>query len=282
MTAPPTDPKGRPTVPFDRIEPGQDVGSFSYVLDEALVARHLRATQQEPYPAPYAPVSLLATDGVNLADRFYDISQSVHAGQQLRVLALPRLGSRLTVSGRAVDKFVKRGRRYVQIATTTCDEAGTPVASGITTGVVVYGESAGEAARPGSAEAPAAPAVIEELAPLERVMTREAMVLYEPEGERNIHTDDDFARLVGLPAAIATGTLFLAYVFDLLYRRYGLGSVVGTELDVRIRQPVFAGDRIVTTGRVIERRGGRDFLEVACTGPRGVVIGGTAGVPHVP
>src|SRR5512146_1573463 len=102
-----TDPKGRPAVPFDAIEPGQEVGSFSYVLDERTVSRHLQATQQEPYPGPYAPVSILAADGVNLADRYYDISQSVHAGQRLEIFALPRIGSTLTVAGRAVGKFVK-------------------------------------------------------------------------------------------------------------------------------------------------------------------------------
>ena len=277
MTPPVTDPKGRPTVPFDHIEPGQEVGSISYVLDDNLVSRHLQATHQDPYPGPYAPVSLLAAEGVNLADRFYDISQSVHAGQQLEVHALPRLGSTLTVSGRAVDKFVRRGRRYVQVATTTRDDAGVHIASGMTTGVVVYGE-ADSAGSPRPEEASAAAAVIETLPPLERVMTREAMVLYEPEGERNIHTDDDFARFVGLPSAIATGTLFLAYVFDLLYRHYGFARVVGTQLDVRIRKPVFAGDRIVTTGVVVERSGGRDHLQVACTAPQGAVIAGTAAV----
>lgn len=275
MAAQVSDPKGRPTVPFDRIEPGQEVGSISYVLDDSVVSRHLRATQQDPYPGQYAPVSILAAEGVNLADRFYDISQSVHAGQQLEVHAVPRLGSTLTVSGRAVDKFVKRGRRYVQIATTTRDDVGVHIASGLTTGVVVYGEAEGAGTgRPedGADDAPA----IETIGPLERVMTKEAMVLYEAEGERNIHTDDAFAQAVGLPSAIATGTLFLAYVFDLLYRRYGFGSIVGTQLDVRIRKPVFAGDVIVTTGTVVERGDGRDHLRVQCVGPWGAVISGTA------
>jgi acyl dehydratase len=273
------DPKGRPTVPFDAIEPGQEVGSFSYALDEETVSRHLRATQQEPYPGPWAPVSILAADGVNLADRHFDISRSVHAGQQLEVLALPRLGATLTVRGRAVRKFVKRGRRYVETATETSDDAGLVVARGTTTGVVVYAEGAEEAgARAERRPEPpaAAPEVLEELPALERTMTREAMVLYEPEGERNLHTDDAIARAVGLPASIATGTLFLAYLFDLLYRRYGMRSVVGTALDVRIRAPVFAGDRVVARGQVVAREGAADRLLVACSGPRGPVIAGSA------
>jgi acyl dehydratase len=152
------------------------------------------------------------------------------------------------------------------------------VARGVTTGVVVYAESSA-AREPSPAPPPAdEPVVLEALPSLERVMTKEAMVLYEPEGERSIHTDDDFARLVGLPAAIATGTLFLAYIFDLLYRRYGFGSVVGTAIDVRIRAPVFAGDRIVASGHVVERSGGREQLRVECLGPRGPVISGSASV----
>lgn len=273
------DAKGRPTVPFEAIEPGQEVGTFSYVLDEKTVSRHLRATQQEPYPGPLAPVSILAADGVNLADRHYDISQSVHAGQRLEVLALPRLGSTLTVRGRAVAKFVRRGRRFVEIETETVDDAGIRIAIGATTGVVVYSETeAGSDRGPSRTDDPADEAAIETLPLLERTMTREAMILYEPEGEVNFHTDDEVARAVGLPASIATGTLFLAYVFDLLYRRYGFDSIAGTALDVRIKAPVFAGDRVTTRGAVVDRAGDRDRLRVACTGPHGVVIAGTASV----
>ena len=52
--------------------------------------------------------------------------------------------------------------------------------------------------------------MLERLEPLIRTMTRDAMILYEPPREVNMHTDDAVARAAGLPAAIATGTLFLA------------------------------------------------------------------------
>ncbi len=105
------DPKGRAAVPFERIEPGDPLGEFSYELTPELVDRHLRATGQAPYADPtVAPISILAADGVNLADRFWDISQSVHAGQTLHVESLPRIGDRLTVRGRAREKFLRRGR----------------------------------------------------------------------------------------------------------------------------------------------------------------------------
>jgi acyl dehydratase len=280
------DPKGRPKVPFDQIRPGDAIGPFAYELSEELVARHLRATEQEGYPDPHqAPVSLLAADGVQLADQFFDISQSVHAGQRLQVQRVPRIGDRLTVSGEARDKFVKRGRRYVVTNTVTTDGRGEVVARGTTTGVLVYGE--GEQRDEERGSAPATPAsealaeVVERIGPLERTMTLEKMRLYEPPGEVSIHTDDDFASSVGLSAAIATGTQFLAYVFDLLYRTYGIGSVVGTALDVRIRLPVFAGDRIETCAERLSREGPGGSLEhtVRCHVDRGDAIVGRAWVP---
>jgi acyl dehydratase len=247
------DPKNRATLPFDSIEPGDAVGTLEYTLTPELVDRHRRATGQKPYADPdVAPISMLSQEGVNLADRFWDISQSVHAGQRLEVLALPRIGDVLTVTSVAGDKFVRRGRRYVVSNTETKNEKGEVVARGITTGVVVYAEGSSDGPRetpPAADEAPA----LEVLTPIERMMTREHMVLYEPPGEVNIHTSDEVAREAGLPGAIATGTHFLAYLFELLHETYGPRSLVGTIMDARIRLPVFAGDRVEACGEVVAR-----------------------------
>lgn len=275
------DPKGRPKVPFDEIRSGDAIGPFQYELTEQLVERHLRATEQDRYPdARLAPVSLLAADGVQLADRFFDISQSVHAGQRLEVVRVPVVGERLRVVGRAREKFVKRGRRYVVTDTVTTGPDGDVVARGTTTGVLVYGEGdgSGDASQPRPPRAEPS-AVLERLGPLVRSMTLEKMRLYEAPDELSIHTDDDFARSVGLPGAIATGTQFLAYILDLLYRTYGPGAVVGTELDVRIRLPVFAGDRVEATADLVSRAGGRLEHVVRSQVERGDAIVGRAWVP---
>ncbi len=123
-----------------------------------------------------------------------------------------------------------------------------------------------------------------ELEPISRVVTLEDMVTFEPEGEKNIHTDDEVARAAGLPAAIAAGVQFMSYIFDMLRQEYGFQSVQGTLLDVRIREPVFAGDTVTARGRVAEVQahgsGTRVSLEVWCENQRGGrVIAGTAQVP---
>ena len=130
-------------------------------------------------------------------------------------------------------------------------------------------------------------AIGSELASAAYLVTMEEMVLFEPEGEKNIHTDDEVARAAGLPAAIAAGVQFMSYIFRMLYDEYGSGSVPGTILDVRIRAPVFAGDSLTARGRVTaadaegERR--RLHLDVWCENQRGEqVIAGSAQVTVPP
>lgn len=122
-----------------------------------------------------------------------------------------------------------------------------------------------------------------EVQPVGHLVTMEDMVLFEREGERNIHTDDEVARAAGLPAAIAAGVQFMSYLFEMLYREYGFESVPGTALDVRIRAPVFAGDTVTARGRVtafeVLDSGGRVHLDVWCENQRGErVITGAASV----
>src|SRR3990172_12135049 len=117
-----------------------------------------------------------------------------------------------------------------------------------------------------------------ELAPVSHAVTMEDRVLFEPEDEMNIHTDDAVARAAGLPAAIAAGVQFMSYIFEMLQQAYGAESVIGTLLDVRIRAPVFAGDAITARGQVTGTVDGRALLDVWCENQRGEqVIAGTAG-----
>ncbi|HSP55152.1 MAG TPA: MaoC family dehydratase [Dehalococcoidia bacterium] len=119
-----------------------------------------------------------------------------------------------------------------------------------------------------------------EVAPVSHVVTMDDMVLFEPEDEKNIHTDDAVARAAGLPAAIAAGVQFMSYVLEMLQQSYGASSVTGTVLDLRIRAPVFAGDTVTARGQVSGVADGRAVLDVWCENQRGEqVIAGTAEVP---
>ncbi len=273
------DPKDRQKVPFDELKEGDPLGEYSYELTPELVERHRAATDQASYADDaYAPVSILAADGVNLADQFWDISASVHAGQKTEILEIPRMGDTLTVTGVVAQKFVRKGRRYVVSRTRTCDSSGRVLANGETTGVIVYDEAEDGSPAPTEALPPPLP-VLRRLGPLVREMTFEKMVLYEPPGEQNMHTDHAIAQAVGLPAAIATGTQFMAYLFDLLHNAYGFDAIPGTTLEARIRLPVFADERIEAAAEVIAEEGGFRDHRVRCTTASGDAIRGSARVP---
>ena len=127
---------------FHELPVGTDMGSIEYTVSEERVERHLGATHQTPYPESdgerLAPVSILASDGIWLAESQFDISESVHAGQRLEILNIPIVGSRVKVSGRVVDKFEKGGRQFVVMDVVSEDDRGRVLARGRMTGVARY------------------------------------------------------------------------------------------------------------------------------------------------
>jgi hypothetical protein len=129
-------------VAFHELPVGTDLGSVQYELSEDLVRRHLQATGQTEYPSGdgerFAPVSILASDGIRLAEERFDIGESVHAGQRLEVVNLPIVGTQVTVKGRVSDKFEKGGRQFVVMELTSEDDRGRLLARGVMTGVARY------------------------------------------------------------------------------------------------------------------------------------------------
>ena len=127
---------------FHELPVGTEIGSIEYSLSEDRVERHLRATHQSPYPESggerLAPVSILASDGIWLAESQFDIGESVHAGQRLEIVNLPIVGTKVTVAGRVEDKFEKGGRLFVVMELTSTDDRGRMLARGRMTGVARY------------------------------------------------------------------------------------------------------------------------------------------------
>src|SRR3990170_7597339 len=127
---------------FHELPVGTDIGSIEYTVSEERVERHLQATHQTSYPEvdgeKLALVSILASDGIWLAESKFDISESVHAGQRLEILNVPIIGSRVKVSGRVADKFEKGGRQFVVMDVVSEDDRGRVLARGRMTGVARY------------------------------------------------------------------------------------------------------------------------------------------------
>jgi acyl dehydratase len=96
------------------------------------------------------------------------------------------------------------------------------------------------------------PAPGDEVTPLTRVVTQEQINAYaQASGDANpIHLDAAFARSAGLPGTIAHGLLEMGILAEAVGRWAG-GYARLASLSCRFSKPLFPGDTIICTGRVV-------------------------------
>ena len=125
------------------------------------------------------------------------------------------------------------------------------------------------------------------LSPLSRTVTQEQINAYaEASGDHNpIHVNEEFAKMVGLPGTIAHGLLDMGILADAVTRWAG-GAENLVSLSCRFSKPLFPGDTITCSGRVVDvdSASGLVTLEVEAESDRGdkVLTNGRAQVrlPH--
>ncbi len=100
---------------FDDLEPGLELPSHSYVIDEEMVRKYWLTQGEEP-PADWRslPVPPL------LLDTFHPLKQGVrmpegvlHARETLRFLASARIGDSVQVRLRVLDRYLRNEKRCV-------------------------------------------------------------------------------------------------------------------------------------------------------------------------
>lgn len=67
----------------------------------------------------------------------------------------------------------------------------------------------------------------------------------------NIHTDDDYARTQGLPAAIADGMMSANWISSMLIATFGADAIVRGHLRTKFIKPVYVDEGITPRARVI-------------------------------
>ena len=95
-------------------------------------------------------------------------------------------------------------------------------------------------------------AVGDEMTELTRLVTQEQINAYaEASGDHNpIHVDEEFARAVGLQGTIAHGLLDMGIIAEAVSTWAG-GPEHLASLAVRFSKPLFPGDSITCTGKVV-------------------------------
>lgn len=121
---------------WDEIELGVETGRFEVVVTDAVIDTYLESmeldvawfrTATPPYGARIAPPDMVPK--LAMEPMFQDylngrIGQNIRAKQAFRFIAPVLVGTRVSGVGRLVEKYEKRGRRFVTLEGVFCDESG--------------------------------------------------------------------------------------------------------------------------------------------------------------
>ncbi len=131
----------------------------------------------------------------------------------------------------------------------------------------------------------------DELPPLVKEMTQEAINLFEGSGgdsEPSQFTDEETAReTLGTEGTVASGRMSLSFALELLRRYFGSDVFNHTgAVDLRFLRPVRPGDTITFRGTVLgvdrEVNGSRVSVEIRVENQRGDTTGAGQGSAVVP
>src|SRR5713226_7672174 len=116
-----------------------------------------------------------------------------------------------------------------------------------------------------------------------KTVTLERMRGFSGWPNKNIHTDDDSAKACGLPAPIASATMYQAYLVDWMLELFGGAWITHGELELAFIKMVLAGDVLTWKANVLstepEAGGTKLRLEVRCENQRdeSVAVGTACG-----
>lgn len=235
---------------------GEQLGFLEYRVSDEILRTFQNAVA---YPASCFP-NLAALDHlfVLLQKRNFPVLESVtHVDRYFRP---PVTDRRVQVTGWIQDQRKNRGVETLTVETFAVDEIGTEILRSqhvFRLGTGRAPERLGR--RPGATGGASDTAV---LPSLEKRVTEEAIEQFEAArralvGEQadlarelrsNVHASADLASGMGLAATVAPEEMGLAYLHELLDRRYGIDFRQGGWLRVNYRRPMYAGDALTAKG----------------------------------
>jgi acyl dehydratase len=113
---------------FEAIPIGMDLGTLEMTLDEETVRRRTELVQwetKEPAEKGFAPPGFTISQHARMKfEALPEMRVSIWAKSEQEFVKPMKLGSKIFIHGRIVDKYVKRGRNYMVTDLETTDENG--------------------------------------------------------------------------------------------------------------------------------------------------------------
>jgi hypothetical protein len=112
--------KKRPLA-YEAVKPGDPLGSYDYVLTQDQFDRYREAVED---PDAQFPTIAVKHDGTALSLAFSSRGGSVNARGEAEFFTAPVPGKKIFVTGRIVDKYIRREKPYLVIEAEAKDEDG--------------------------------------------------------------------------------------------------------------------------------------------------------------
>lgn len=258
-----TSPHGTRHPTFTSVELESPLGPARLVADEHLVRAYSFAQddyhpwyrEKSPVGRPFVPPGSLANELLLLY--YYHFRQqecnAIHVAEQLSFHNLLFYGETVTVTGRYVDKYMKRGRGYVVLESEARAEDGRLILSHRGT-EIMDGVTAPLKRKDDTAVAPLVSSVpvLQKTAQMDQV----SVFSNAEKGQINIHNNSAFARTVGLESPVVQGMQQACYLIELGMATYGIDLLVSGTLDLRFIAPLYVGATAEVGGEVTQNPDG--------------------------
>jgi hypothetical protein len=110
-----------PEFNYNRVQVGEELGSYEYVLTQEMVDAYRKAVDD---PEGVFPTIAVKHDATALALAYNDTTGGVNAGNEVELHNPPIPGKKIRVTGRIHDKYSRRDKPYLVIEATAVDEDG--------------------------------------------------------------------------------------------------------------------------------------------------------------
>ena len=268
---------GTKTALFENIEIGEQFGPFEITVDDRLVRNYVFA-QDDPAAAalthdgaPAVHPAVLCNELLFLFYANYDgnTAEGLHTHEDIGFHSPIRIGETVTIGGRYVEAYERRGQGYVVMEAEAHGEDGRPLVT--RRGTEIMHTRAADVVGGSRAPAPARAVTGETLdaAPAERAaadlpgrtpvtpaatrISQEQMYVFSwgGRGFSNIHTDAAGARKVGMDRTVAQAMQQVGYLSRMCTAFYGPSFVTGGNLSVKFINPFYVDDLVTARGAVL-------------------------------
>ncbi|MER8576741.1 MaoC family dehydratase [Mesorhizobium sp. M1409] len=269
---------GRKDSTFENIEIPEELGPIEIKVTDGLVKQYAFCQDDyrswhfdaSPFGAPVGHAALLANDLYTVYYAQYDRTTlaGLHTSEELFFHAPVPVGETVTITGRFVDKYVRRGNGYVLLKAEARDHQGNLLVTHrsseimrVDPGLVIGRSSAPTPdekivpetinARPvdkaATAIAPGTPIVSKVKTPSQAQISVYSFV---GEHDRNLHNDIDMARKAGLANTIAQGLQTVGYFSELCTDFFGASWFTSGRLKAKFILPVYCDSTLTISGKV--------------------------------